>query len=364
MQTQKGLSTTLGILIITVAILVVGVAIYFVYQGTQKEQAELSITADDRAAIEVNTSIDIKGVVTAIDTSAAIQLSVQSPDTVSATIAPESVTAGGSFTLTITGTSVMTDAQIVITATQGLQTVLHTVSANIFVIDSNTATTNTTNTTNTNTATNASNTNSSTSQTGRFVNGDLGFSMDYPDSWGDSQIADLNNLKPVTGDIMLVYFANVDRFSVPGFVGLTAVSANYSPIQWSGTPLWFAGTIDPEASASTIEAQIRDAGFAPYEIHVVDLDGRKAIKMFSYRGLYSHYLDVVYLIPYQGSKGYATIMLSRSIEKITENETSETEAIELGKAMLIDLKDNKLSEQAMRRFTEFETAVQSITFTQ
>ncbi|MFA5030298.1 MAG: hypothetical protein WC495_01790 [Patescibacteria group bacterium] len=361
MNIHKGLSTTFGILIITVAILVVGVAIYFVYQRTQTEQTELSITADDRAAVEVNKSIDVKGVVTASDTATAIQLSIQSPHTVSATILPESVTAGGSFTLTITGKSTTTDAQVIVMATQGSQTISHTVSTNVFVIDSNNPTINTSNT---NTATNTSNTNSSTSQTGRFVNGDLGFSMDYPDSWGAFHIPELKNLKPVIGEILLVYFANVNRFDIPGLVGVTAVSANYSPVQWSGTPLWFAGTIDPFASTSTIEAQIRDAGFSPYEIRVVELDGRKAVKMFSYRGLYSHYLDVVYLIPYQGLKGYSTIMLTRSIEKITENEKSEADAIELGKTMLTDLKNNKLSEQAMRRFTEFETAVQSITFTQ
>jgi len=356
MYTPKGITTTVGILIITIAIVIVGVAIFFVYQSTTNNPISLSITMEDRVAIELGESTNLEGIVTSDNGTDKISLTVDAPNEVTATVEPASIDVGDTVTLHMTGKSLNTNAEVTLTATQGLLTATHTISVNIF-------STGVTNQVANIPITNSTNGNTNTATAHRFVNGDLNIAMDIPDTWGEVVIPELVKLKGVNGNMLLAYFSNVDRFDVPGFVDVTGATANYSPVQWDGTPLWFAGTVDAKASVGTIESQIRALGFAPYEVSVVKLDGREAVKMYYYFGMYSHYLSVAYLVPYQNST-YSTAMISRAIEKIAENEVSEADAIEQGKDTLAQLKARALSEQALRRFDEFETAIDSLTFIQ
>lgn len=361
MQYPKGISMTIGITIMSLVIVAVGVAIFFVYQSTQNTNTiAFEIKTDDRLVIEQGQEQNVSALITSPDATNRVDLVAESSAELAVVLAKNSVTPGESFSFTVAGTSATEAGTVTIVAEQAGKQIRKEISVRVFSLTNTNTLNANTNTTNVNAATNTN----TSSDFLRVTNSDLNFSMVYPSIWGEAYEPTLVRLAPTTGSIKYIGFKNFDTFTEPGLISVVAASADYVPTEWVGTPLWFSGTINPNLSKDLIMEQIRNAGLLPIEIEIVELDGRKAVKMYGYRGLYDHFVDVAYIMPHTRSNAYSTLMLLHIVESVGNVDDTEEVAIEKTKDVIAELKAGTLSEQTMRRYQRFEDAVRTFEFLQ
>lgn len=360
MSLPKGLTTTAGVSIIAIAIVVVGVVIYFVYSETKPPTSALTIQIESTVNIEEGTSKTVTGVVTSSDTISNILLSVSQSNAVVTQLSSATCFSGDEFTLTLLG-KFFSDEIVTLTATQGESTITFPLSVKVFSTSTNT---NTANNVNSVSNTNVTNTNTDT-QAGTFVDGPLNITMEYPVEWGNSFTPELNMLKPVDGNIRLAYFENLNRIDVPGRVYISGATSNYIPEQSAGTIFWFPAKISASSSLSTIEEQIVTAGFTPLKIEKVTIGGRDAVRMINYRGYYHHYLDITYLLPYDAREDYDTLFIARSLAIITEDsEVPFYQLLEEAKVLATKIEERTAPDDVLLRFDQFEDAIATLRFIQ
>lgn len=372
-KNRPGITARIGIIIIAVAVVVVGVAIYFVYKNTStSEQKKLSITLESNPILFVQgATVTVPVTITTSNTTDSIVFSLSSSSDISATLTSTSINPAGSTSLVLTGSTLTQSASVQISATQGTQSA--TASAQVKVVQGATNTNANTNAqtnqnTNTNAAVNANtntnaNTNAATGLT-EYFSQDFKMTLKYPSSWGTLKKAALVHLAPTQGAMVYGYFSNLSRFDLAGNIFFTAVSANYIPHDFSGTPQWFATTFTPLGSTEQIAKEVLDAGLRAYDIQKVTIDGKPAIRILYLRGFYNNFLDVAYVIFNNTLTATPNMLLSMSIDFVKgENDFTDVNDADMN-AIVAKVKARTLSDQAMRRLDQFEAMIKTIQFTQ
>lgn len=354
---RNGITSRLGVALIGLTVLVMGIAVYAVWQKTAPTTTTpFAITADDTVIVKESAPSVIRVYADSDDMQTPIRWTLSADEGIVATLQKNESKAGEEVRLDL-AVSRTSDAAVQLIATQGEVRAEKTIRIRILHSTTNTNTSSNTNVAvNTNTPVGANHL--------RFLNKDLNMTVVYPITWGAIEYPELVKLKPVKGNIIFARFENVQRADTAGLVTLTAATDDYEATTTVGTPFYFSEKVDTTLPLDRITQQVEAAGFKPFAIEVVTLDGRKVVKMYHMRTYGKYFLEVSYVYTYPDNDKVDTLFLSRSVDTISDFSITEAEAFEKGKESLTKLREGTLASDALRFFREFEDTVATFQFLQ